>query len=100
DSGPCQGCFGRLEGEIGGALPLRRHVPLPDACTRDDPLIGGVEPGGELAIGDHALGQIPAAAQNQGPAKHQLAAAFGAASRSATYCSISRLIVSLNPCMT
>ena len=47
--------------------------PMPVRCT--DPLIGGVEPLGQLGIGDDALGQIGAAADDLGSANSSQSAA-------------------------
>ena len=63
----------RLEGpprrpfrEVAGRLPGGRDAPFPDAGPFPDPLVGGVDGGGELVVGEHPLGKVAAGAGDAG----------------------------------
>ena len=46
--------------------PGRADPALADAGAGDDPVVGGVEPGGELGVGDPALGHVARDAGDRG----------------------------------
>ena len=54
------------DGQIRGQLAVGGDPALADAGALADPLVGGIEPGGQLVIGDDPLGQIGAAAGDLG----------------------------------
>ena len=59
-----EGAFGGAHREVRGQLALGRHPPLADPGALADPFVGGVETRGKVAIGDNALGQIAADADD------------------------------------
>ena len=66
----------RLGGELGERLAVVEDAPLADAGAAHDPLVGRVEALDELGVGDDALGERGADAEDPGL---QAAAALGAA---------------------
>src|SRR5262249_20593244 len=54
----------RLDGELGRRLTRRSDAPLADAGALGDPFVGGLDPLGEIRVGEHVLGQVTANAQD------------------------------------
>ena len=72
----------RLHAEVGGELAGGRDVALADAGALHDPLVRRVDRPGEVGVGDGALGQIAAAAEDDGTRDgHEAASTFAASSR-------------------
>ena len=68
------GCRCRARAQVGGVLALGAHVALLDAGARRDPLVGRVHHALEVGVGEHALGDLHAGAQDphargRGPAR-------------------------------
>ena len=61
-AGVGQSLPGREDAQIGGADTRLGDPPLADARPLPDPLVGGVEAGGEIVVGDDLLGDVGAKA--------------------------------------
>src|SRR5690606_15026435 len=53
-----------LRGHVAGGAPLLEDAALGDARARADPLVAGIDPPGDVAIGDDSLGQRAAGAED------------------------------------
>src|SRR5262245_41084485 len=56
--------LGGVQAHRGGGLAVGGDAALVDAGALDDPLVGGVDGLRELLIGEHAAGQVAAAAEH------------------------------------
>src|SRR6185437_11303729 len=79
--------------EVGGQFAVGGNPALADAGALANPLVGGVEPAGQLIVGDNPLGKVRAAAGNL---RAQLHAGCGAGIASLTRARSAR-IFSRNP---
>ena len=85
--------------QVGGELPFGRDAAFEDAGALDDPFVRRVDHPREVFVGQHLLGQIPAAAGDDGPRHHQETAArvrTGIDSEPRSSCAV---IFSLNRCV-
>ncbi len=92
-----QRALDRREGEVGGALIVRRDMALADTGALDDPLVRGLDGARELLVGQDPFGQIGPAASDDGACNRQDAAARAAEASDGPCTASSLMIFSLKP---